>query len=82
MAEYTNIPAKTVGEVLGALSTVIRQEVAGGNKVKIAKLALFKPRHYPARTLHNPQTRAMMDVAAKDSMAVTLQPFMKRLHDV
>ena len=65
VAKTTDMPQKTVADVIGAVVETIERNVAKGNKVTLVGFGTFEARKRAARTGRNPQTGAALKIAAK-----------------
>lgn len=64
---------------LGAITSVIEQEIGAGGEVPFSTLGKFKVQKRAARTIRNPQTGEPMDVPAKTVVKFTVSKNLKEI---
>ena len=65
VAKKANVTQKEAAEVITAWIDTIQKTVAKGKKVTLVGFGTFEPRKRAARTGRNPQTGAVLKIAAK-----------------
>lgn len=65
VAKKSGASQKVTAEVLAALLETVEATVAEGNKVTLVGFGTFEPRERQARTGRNPQSGAVIQIAAK-----------------
>jgi DNA-binding protein HU-beta len=70
IAAESDLPVSRVEAVYAALVTVVRNEVAAGNEVKLHNLATFKITPTAERQGRNPSTNQPLTIPAKNALKV------------
>lgn len=65
VAKKASVSQKDAAEVIAATIETIQKTVASGNKVTLVGFGTFESRKRAARTGRNPQTGAVIKIAAK-----------------
>ena len=65
VAKKSKVSQKASADVIAATLEVIEKTVAKGKKVTLVGFGTFEPRKRAARTGRNPQTGAVLKIAAK-----------------
>lgn len=65
VAKKTKMSQKEVAEIIGATIEMITKTVSKGKKVTLVGFGTFEARKRAARTGRNPQTGAVLKIAAK-----------------
>ncbi len=65
VSKKAKVSQKASGDVIGATIETIQKTVAKGKKVTLVGFGTFEPRKRAARTGRNPQTGAVLKIAAK-----------------
>ena len=71
VAEQADISKKDAEKVLKAFVDVVTEEMKKGEKVQLVGFGTFEPRKRAARAGRNPQTGAVLKIAAKTVPAFT-----------
>lgn len=65
VAKKAKVSQKAAGDVIAAALETIEKTVSKGKKVTLVGFGTFEPRKRAARTGRNPQTGAVLKIAAK-----------------
>ena len=79
VAKKSKVSQKASADVIAATLEVIEKTVAKGKKVTLVGFGTFEPRKRAARTGRNPQTGAVLKIAAKTVPAFTAGKKFKEL---
>ncbi len=78
LADRTGLTKQDTGAVLDAFGDVLRETVAGGEKLQLPGLLTVETVHRSARSGRNPQTGEALEIPARMAVKVTAGSALKK----